>query len=226
MGLLHDIKTAFTHRNDAAATPSASPAGPKVNPLNLHLGSMVQFKNLPVIRAVGDALQTEVPEGYQRVVAIGSIDLGDDVFLTRYYLAHGFIQVQSANGDFQEAQLFSFHSDINPSDRAHFDAYLNPESPGKHLGTPTLTVGAFTYTRVFVDDQPDVDVPPLCLDETLYKDSGTKARVLYPMLYAREVEALDNNELALISGEEAGENDYRIRIAVGINLNRADLDLT
>ncbi len=67
------------------------------------------------------------------------------------------------------------------------------------------------------------------LEERVYKKDLTSYEydlTLYTMLYSREVEGFDREEMLLVTGEDSGPNDYVVSQAVGIPLTTAEFEIT
>lgn len=209
---------------------AASPASVTF-PLGARLKGAVVIDAMP-FELAGDAWGFSVPKGPQIIEAIGVSDIGDGARLYRLYLTDdAFLQVPTSDvdgssGNVGDVSLFVYLDAINPANQAAFRNWLEP---GSLLGASTYSVGGNEYRRVW-GEGPDVRwTPPVAFDEDVFKTSSTTKDYdlsLYSMLYEREVEGADRNELLLVTAEDSGPNSFVISLAVGVPLTLADFDIT
>lgn len=212
-----------------SAAPDAGTA--TTFPLGARLKGAVVIDALP-FKLVGDAWGFSVPEGAQIIEAIGVSDIGDGSRLYRLYLTDdAYLQIPTSDvggsgGNVGEVSLFVYVDSINPANQAAFRNWLEP---GSLLGASTYSVAGNEYRRVW-GEGPDVGwTPPVAFDEDVFKTSAATKDYdlsLYSMLYEREVEGADRNELLLVTAEDSGPNSFVISLAVGVPLTLADFDIT
>jgi hypothetical protein len=210
----------------------ATPAGDaKRFPLGARLKGAVLIDAMP-FKLAGDAYAIEIPQGPQIIEAIGVIDLGEGSFLHRLYLTDdAFLQIPTTGAvddanSVGDIALFVYVDAVNPANQAAFRNWLEP---GSLLGASTYKVGEYDYRRVWGEGADVRWTPPVAFDEDVYKSSPTTKEYdlsLYSMLYEREVDAADRNELLLVAAEDSGPNDYCISLALGVPLTLADFEIT
>lgn len=186
--------------------------------LHLELGSRVTVDPsfAKIYSDLGDVLSPpQAPN--QAVEAVGTIDLGEDSIMYRYYLTDdAFIQVNTTNDEITDMVVFTYWDPINPDSREDFEAFYDQ---GGQIGAPTLTIDGKVYHRVW-------GANAVHLYERVIKNGSRYELDLYTMLYEREIPGTDKTELAVITAEDSDEEDFVVSIAVGLKINRADLDIT
>lgn len=184
--------------------------------LHLALGSRVTVDPSFAKTYEGDILSPP-QKSNQEVEAVGVLDLGEDSVMYRYYLTEdAFIQVNTTNDEVTDLVVFTYWDPINPDSRAEFEKTY--QSGGK-IGAPTLTIDGKVYNRVW-------GANAVALHEEVTKKDSHYGLDLYTMLYERDIPGTDKTELAVITAEDSGEDDFVISIAVGLKITSADLDIT
>lgn len=200
-------------------------------PLGARLKGAVVIDSMP-FKLAKDAFGFDCPEGPQIIEAVGVIDLGDGTRLHRLYLTDdAFVQIPTtdvagSSRSVGEIALFVYVDSINPANQTAFRNWLEP---GSLLGAATYALANREYRRVW-GEGPDVRwTPPVAFDEDVYKTSPSIKDYdlsLYSMLYEREVDGSDRNELLLVAAEDSGPNEYCISLALGVPLTLADFEIT
>lgn len=226
MGLLDRLLGRGAARDAAIAAPVDADALAHALPLGLHIGSRLQFDRTMYAVAPG-AMTGELPAGYQGVPCYGHVDLGDGYALHRFYLDDdAFLQVSTVGGDVDGIQGFVFHETVNPPDKAAFQRFV---AEAEHLGAGRIEYAGHAWRRVTSADAGDARIPPMAYDEVLYRHQPPKRDddlTHFAMVYARDVPALDRQELLLVSAEDSGPNQFSITYSVGVDLTSADIDIT
>lgn len=204
------------------AKVSSQPPAP-VERLGLRLGGSITVNPLH-FKAAGPAWLARVPEGPQMIEAIGTIASTEGVVIKRYYLTDEdfFLQVLTQNGSVLERKLFTYQPLIDVSDRRHFRALVEH---GGRIGQPTLNVDGRIYDRQWADDLPGEWAPPVLLEENVVKAGERYSLSLYTMLYQREIPETQTFEVALITAEDSGPNEFGATIAIGVDVEEVDLDV-
>ena len=199
-------------------------------PLGARLKGAVLIDTMP-FKLAGDAFAFALPQGPQIIEAIGVIDLGNGTKLHRLYLTDdAFVQIPTS-GDHGarsvgDVSLFVYVDSVNPANQDAFRRWVEQGSP---LGQPSYTFGDRDYRRVWGEGADGAWAPPVAFDENIYKTSATTKEYdlsLYSMLYERDVENADRNELLLVAAEDSGPNDFCISLALGVPLSLADFEIT
>lgn len=207
------------------------PKNTRTFPLGARLGGAVTIDSMP-FRLAGEAFGFECPSNPQIIEAIGEIDLGEGSHLHRLYLSDdAFLQIPT-NGEANnhrsvgDVSLFVYVDSISPANQAAFRDWV---SSGSLLGAATYTHGGREYRRVWGESADVRWTPPVAFDENVYKrtaDTVDYGLSVYSMLYEREVEGADRNELLLVAAEDSGPNTFCISIALGVPLGAADFEIT
>ena len=175
-----------------------------------------------VYKLNGDKLGFDWPASPQIIEAVGDIDLGEGNRLYRLYLTDdAFIQIATANGQPGDVNLFVYGESINPSTSSEFERWCSGGAPAKYR------LANYEYDRVWGDGGATTQRVPL--EERVYKKDLVTHEydlTIYSMLYQREVDGFDRNEMLLVAGEDSGPNDYVISQAVGIALSTAEFEIT
>ncbi|TLY52238.1 MAG: DUF2491 family protein [Gammaproteobacteria bacterium] len=189
-------------------------------PYGARLRAAVRFDDL-TYKLYADKFGFDWPQSPQIVEAIGDIDLGEGNRLYRLYLTDdAFIQIATANGQAGDVNLFVYAESINPSNQADFERWCSSGAPARYR------VGDYEYARVWGEGPTTQRVP---LEERVYKKDLVTHEydlTLYTMLYSREVEGFDRDEMLLVAGEDSGPNDYVVSQAIGIPLTTAEFEIT
>ena len=217
-------------------------------PLNLRVGSRVQFEEAPFLLA-GDATFVPFPGAEALLTAFSEVQLaGMKTF--RLYLDSRENPDESAmlmllmddNGtDVSERYLFHeqyelplFHvsmADVadHEDETSAVDFWL-AKNEGI-LGMPMFhTPEEATYERLWEADQ-DVWLKPTTLSETImldpYGENRTEVEHLGTMLFARVFDGLGDIELQeyLLPTVERDTDGFRVRIWVGLPISPADMEL-
>jgi hypothetical protein len=200
-------------------------------PLGARLGGAVSIDSMP-FRLAGDAFGFECPQSPQIIEAIGAIDLGEGSRLHRLYLTDdAFVQIPTSgdadnNRSVGDVSLFVYVDSISPANQEAFRDWV---APGSLLGAATYTYAGREYRRVWGESADVRWTPPVAFDENVYKrtaESSDYGLSLYSMLYEREVEGADRNELLLVAAEDSGPNTFSISVALGVPLGAADFEIT
>lgn len=211
--------------------PAAKTAAPGAFPLGARLKGAVTIDALP-FRLAGQAFGFECPSGPQIIEAIGVIDLGEGSQLHRLYLTDdAFLQIASTGApgserDVGDVALFVYVDSVHPANQAAFRQWVQQ---GSLLGAATYTLAGREYRRVWGEGPEQRWAPPVVFDEDVYKSSaGAKEYdlTLYSMLYEREPEGADRNELLLVAAEDSGPNQYVVSLALGVPLTTAEFEIT
>ena len=200
-------------------------------PLGARLKGAVTIDALP-FRLAGEAFGFECPASPQIIEAIGVIDLGEGAQLHRLYLSDdAFLQIATSGAPGGERSvgdvaLFVYVDSVHPANQAAFRQWVQQ---GSLLGASTYTVAHREYRRVWGEGPDQRWAPPIVFDENVHKTSATAKDydlTVYSMLYEREPDGADRNELLLVAAEDSGPNQYVVSLALGVPLTTAEFDIT
>ncbi len=220
MNIIDDIMTLFRSKKEVEIKVESN----FKDLLKLRYGSFVEFEKVGFDIIKDQSNFGDAPED-QKVAAIGKVDLGQGVKLSRYYFdddeAWLQINTQGSEGDqsIEEMILWKYYKTDVPTSRSELNALIDEKSG---VGLPTIKLDGKTYDRVWgagagyselVSFNEEVHV-----DKDLIVDYTVKHRC---MLYRRELEGSARVEFYLISAEE--NDGTNVVHSVGISITTEDL---
>ena len=219
------FKKALRAKSNDSELP-AFPAGVSSLPLGLRVGGWVSIDALP-LRMLGEATLLKLPDEHQLIEARGCIDLGQGVFLHRFYLGDElFLQINvtetgGSGSSIDGIKFFGFFETKTPASREALESWLRAPSV---LGQEQIEYSGKRFTRVW--GEPGAWAAPVVFDELVYKNLPQPDFDLthYAMLFERQLPN-DRIEYLLISVEDSGPNDYCVVYSIGLDLSIADLEI-
>jgi hypothetical protein len=215
----------FIRKAVRAAREAKKPIAEQSEPqaIGLRRGGFVSVDALP-FQMQRDQLLFTPPQGMQKIEAYGRIDLGAGAELHRYYLSDdAWLQASSTAGAIDEFKLWTFADTRHPADRAAFERWL---AQGSELGRQSFEHAGARFQRVWGEEADWA--PPVQFEEAVYTraDGIPEYTTLHhAMLFERELEAAERMEYLLVSAELTGD-EYSIVFSLGVDVTRADLQIT
>ncbi len=181
-------------------------------------------------------LRFPLPDGEQIIAAMGSIPLGDGLWVYRFYPEEGpFLQVLSdrSGEDIKEVTWYQPVRSIYPVDQREWESWTGE---GGRIGAPTFdyeeemedgTRRLTPYERLWMGD-PDQEnryAPPVAMTETIEEpDEPSRMVQQQAMLYNRWVEEAQMSEYLLVQKESSGQwesGEGSVEIMLGVDINPA-----
>ncbi|GFM86654.1 hypothetical protein PSCICO_20530 [Pseudomonas cichorii] len=205
-----------------APKASGNASGPS-SPFGLASGRMLCLDSS--LKMLLDGHSEVVVPGDEKVWAVGRIDLGQSMFIHRFYLDNEdyFLQVVS-NGrnpeDVQDIILFGYYS---ASPIASKDELLRLTGPSSKIGLPTYEHDGEVFERQWGTETGQTELTPM--DEDVSSPDGGYRIKHLSMLYARETGLINRREFLLFSVEEDEEGVITLTTAVGVTLQSTDINV-
>ncbi|GFM54116.1 hypothetical protein PSCICF_02940 [Pseudomonas cichorii] len=205
-----------------APKPSGNASDP-TRPFGLASGRMLCLDSS--LKMLLDGHSEVVLPGDEKVWAEGRIDLGQSMFIHRFYLDDEdyFLQVVS-NGpnpeDVQDIILFGYFS---ASPIASKDELLRLTGPSSKIGLPTYEHDGEVFERQWGTEPGQTELTPM--DEDVSSPDGSYRVKHLSMLYARETGLINRREFLLFSVEEDEEGAITLTTAVGVTLQSTDINV-
>ncbi|MGE8099002.1 DUF2491 family protein [Pseudomonas fluorescens] len=202
-----------------APTPkdSALVAGP----LGLGQGKALVFDT--TLKLLLDEKTSVVIPGTQQIWSVGTVDLGQSTWLSRYYMDDEdfWLQVHTTGavaGQVESVILFNYQSYVT----------LNSESELRRLAGPDSLIGLPTYTHEGVEYRREWGTEAGQTELVAFTEQVSNPDQSYvvehrSMLYARETGLTDRREFLLFSVEEDAEGSISLSTSLGISLYTTDL---
>lgn len=159
----------------------------------------------------------------QQVWSEGVIDLGEQSWLSRYYLDDEdyWLQIQSSgtrDGQVDSIVLFNFLSCVTVSSEHELAQLAGPHS---EVGLARYTWDGELYTREWGYGDGQTELVPFF--ERVRNPEHNYGVQHQAMLYSRETGLTDRREFLLFSVEEGEQGDVRFSTSLGITLSTTDL---
>lgn len=204
----------------AAPKPAELPL-PATGPLGIYLRCTVDFdSSLKLLLA--DQSSVRVPAN-QQVWAEGVIDLGEQSWLSRYYLDEEdfWLQVQTSgkrDGQVHNIILFNYLDSISLSSNDELAQIAGPQSK---VGLPTYELNGSVFTREwgYGDGQTEL----VSFFEQVSNPESKYGVQHKAMLYSRDTGLTDRREFLLFSIEESEQGDVTFSTSLGVSLSSTDL---
>ncbi|HJR28546.1 MAG TPA: DUF2491 family protein [Pseudomonas sp.] len=195
---------------------------PVTGPLSLALGKGVMFDT--TLKLLLDEKTAVVIPGSQQIWSVGTIDLGQSTWLSRYYMndEDHWLQVHTTGdiaGQVESVILFNYLSYITINSEAELRRLAGPQSL---IGLPTYTHNGVEYTREWGTEDGQTEL--VALSEHLKNPDESYSIEHRSMLYARETGLTDRREFLLFSVEEDAEGTISLSTSLGISLYTTDLN--
>jgi hypothetical protein len=201
----------------------ANEALPVTGPLGLATGKGVMFDS--TLRLLLDEKTTVLIPDSQQIWSVGTIDLGQSTWLSRYYMNDEdyWLQVHTTGGiagQVESVILFNYLSYITISSEAELRRLAGPQSP---IGLPTYTHNDVEYTREWGTENGQTEL--VALSEHLSNPDESYSIEHRSMLYARETGLTERREFLLFSVEEDAEGSISLSTSLGMSLYTTDLNI-
>ncbi|WP_213941531.1 DUF2491 family protein [Pseudomonas sp. dw_612] len=208
-----------TH-SDSKWTANNTP--PAIGPLGLAQGKGVMFDT--TLKLLLDEKTVVTIPGSQQIWSVGTVDLGQSTWLSRYYMNDEdyWLQVHTTGdiaGQVESVILFNYLSYVTITSEAELRRLAGPQSL---IGMPTYTHNGVEYTREWGTENGQTELVPLSEHVSNPDESYTVAH--RSMLYARDTGLTDRRELLLFSVEEDAEGTISLSTSLGISLYTTDLN--
>ncbi|MBN3860640.1 YjfK family protein [Pseudomonas frederiksbergensis] len=195
---------------------------PVIGPLGLAMGKGVMFDT--TLKLLLDEKTAVVIPGSQQIWSVGTIDLGQSTWLSRYYMndEDHWLQVHTTGdiaGQVESVILFNYLSYITINSETELRRLAGPQSL---IGLPTYTHNGVEYTREWGTEDGQTEL--VALSEHLKNPDESYSIEHRSMLYARETGLTDRREFLLFSVEEDAEGTISLSTSLGISLYTTDLN--
>ena len=222
MKVFSDLCTLIKKKVTKDEIPTASN---KTQPYRLRCGSFVEFENIG-INDISENTNFGLCPDSQPVAALGKVDLGQHVYLNRYYMdddetwmqfnMQGDINdVESAQNTIEEMILWKYHHTDTPTSKVQLKNILST------IGLQTIDLDGKTYERVWGEGIRSEMVE---FSENVYidKDDVVDYTVKHScMLYRRAIPDSTRIEFYLISAEESGDGVLVVH-SIGVSITKED----
>lgn len=200
-------------------------------PFNIFVGSTIAVSEIPFVLG-GDRLALKQPEGENIVHAFSKTPIGSSI-IYRFYVGMGsdaehMIQIiTDEKGTVDECRLFRTHAEVFPESQEEWDFWIG-EQEG-YIGLNQFQDQDGTLFERLWSGSDQVRVEPVRFTEIINLDRYGQDHISVDheaMLYgrvAREEQNLTLNEYMLLSFESHDEQDYKIHIMSGIDLEKSYL---
>ncbi|MCE6980050.1 DUF2491 family protein [Pseudomonas frederiksbergensis] len=201
---------------------TANDSAPVTGALGLALGKGVMFDT--TLKLLLDEKTAVVIPGSQQIWSVGTIDLGQSTWLSRYYMndEDHWLQVHTSGdiaGQVESVILFNYLSYITINSESELRRLAGPQSL---IGLPTYTHNGVEYTREWGTEDGQTEL--VALSEHLKNPDESYSVEHRSMLYARDTGLTDRREFLLFSVEEDAEGTISLSTSLGISLYTTDLN--
>ncbi|MEB0044435.1 MULTISPECIES: DUF2491 family protein [unclassified Pseudomonas] len=195
---------------------------PVIGPLGLAMGKGVMFDT--TLRLLLDEKTSVTIPGSQQIWSVGTIELGQSTWLSRYYMNDEdyWLQVHTTgdiDGQVESVILFNYLSYVTISSEAELRRLAGPQSL---IGLPSYHQNGVEYTREWGTENGQTEL--VALTEQLKNPDEAYSISHRSMLYARETGLTDRREFLLFSVEEDLEGTISLSTSLGISLYTTDLN--
>jgi hypothetical protein len=207
---------------DSKWTASDSPQA--LGPLGLAQGKGVMF-DTTLRLLLDEKTAVTIPVASQQIWSVGTVDLGQSTWLSRYYMNDEdyWLQVHTTGdvaGQVESVILFNYLSYVTINSEAELTRLAGPQSL---IGLPTYTHNGVEYTREWGTENGQTELVPL--SERVVNPDESYSVEHRSMLYARDTGLTDRRELLLFSVEEDAEGTISLSTSLGISLYTTDLNI-
>jgi hypothetical protein len=215
MKFIDDIKTLFKSK-----TVTTSVETDFSGPLRLRKDAFVEFDTIAFNMLSEDTNFGEAPTN-QKIASIGKVDLGQGVFLNRYYFDDDETWMQinmqgEGNDGIEEMIVWKYHHTETPTSGTEITKCL------KSMGGETIELNGKTYERVWGTGDK-AELVEFNEDVYLDKDSIKEYTVRHKcMLYRRALENSARIEFYLVSAENGGDGTLIVH-SIGLSISPEDI---
>jgi len=210
-----------------APTPpqwTANVTPPVLGPLGLAQGKGVMLDS--TLRLLLDEkTAVTIPVESQQIWSVGTVDLGQSTWLSRYYMNDEdyWLQVHTTGdvaGQVESVILFNYLSYVTINSEAELARLAGPQSL---IGLPFYAHKGVEFTREWGTENGQTELVPLT--ERVSNPDESYVIEHRSMLYARETGLTDRRELLLFSVEQDAEGTISLSTSLGISLYTTDLNI-
>ncbi|MCU1751102.1 YjfK family protein [Pseudomonas sp. 6D_7.1_Bac1] len=202
--------------------PPPKETAPVAGPLGLGQGKALMFD--ATLKLLLDEKTSVVIPGTQQIWSVGTVDLGQSTWLSRYYMDDEdyWLQVHTTgaiDGQVESVILFNYQSYITLNSEAELRRLAGPNSL---IGLPTYTQDGVEYAREWGTEAGQTEL--VAFSEQVSNPDQSYVVEHRSMLYARETGLTDRREFLLFSVEEDAEGSISLSTSLGISLYSTDLN--
>jgi len=207
-----------------APKSTANDTPPVLGPLGLAQGKGVMFDS--TLRLLLDEkTSVTIPVESQQIWSVGTVDLGQSTWLSRYYMNDEdyWLQVHTTGdvaGQVESVILFNYLSYVTINSEAELARLAGPQSL---IGLPFYAHKGVEFTREWGTENGQTELVPLT--ERVSNPDESYVIEHRSMLYARETGLTDRRELLLFSVEQDAEGTISLSTSLGISLYTTDLNI-
>ena len=203
--------------------PAAKPQAPVEGPLGLAQGRSVSFDG--TLKLLLDGHSRVIIPPTQQIWAVGSVDLGQSQWLSRYYMDDEdyWLQVHTSgeqDGQVESVILFNYLRYATISSNAELQRLAGPNSD---IGLPTYNLDGVQFTREWGTEAGQTELTDLREQVCNPKESYVVQH--RAMLYARDTGLTDRREFLLFSVEQDEEGTVSLSASLGVSLYPTDLHI-
>ncbi|WP_347902275.1 DUF2491 family protein [Pseudomonas purpurea] len=202
--------------------PTPKDVAPTTGPLGLGQGKAVIFDT--TLKLLLDEKTSVVIPGTQQIWSVGTVDLGQSTWLSRYYMDDEdyWLQVHTTgaiDGQVESVILFNYQSYVTLTSEAELRRLAGPDS---NIGLATYTHNGVEYSREWGTETGQTEL--VGLREQVRNPDQSYVVEHRSMLYARETGLTDRREFLLFSVEEDADGSISLSTSLGISLYTTDLN--
>ncbi|WP_249679731.1 DUF2491 family protein [Pseudomonas abieticivorans] len=203
--------------------PAAKPQAPVEGPLGLASGRSVSFDSS--LKLLLDDHSRVIIPGSQQVFSVGTVDLGQSQWLTRYYFDDEdyWLQVLTSgeqDGQVESVILFNYLRYATITSDAELQRLAGPNSD---IGLPRYNLDGVEFVREWGTEAGQTELAQL--SERVVNPNESYLVQHRAMLYARDTGLTDRREFLLFSVEEDQEGTVSLSASLGISLVSTDLHI-
>jgi hypothetical protein len=201
--------------------PAVKPQVPVEGPLGLTQGCSVSFDS--ALRLLLDDRSRVIVPGTQQVFSVGTVDLGQEQWLSRYYFDDEdyWLQVHCSGeqaGQVESVILFNYLRYATISSDTELQRLAGPNSD---IGLPHYNLDGVEFTREWGTEAGQTELAMLA--ERVVNPNASYRVQHRSMLYARDTGLTDRREFLLFSVEEDQDGTVSLSASLGISLYSSDL---
>lgn len=201
--------------------PAPKTVAPVAGPLGLGQGKGLLFDS--TLKLLLDEKTNVVIPGTQQIWSVGTVDLGQSTWLSRYYMNDEdyWLQVHTTgaiDGQVESVILFNYLSYTPISSEAELRRLAGPSSL---IGMPTYTHDGVEFSREWGTEDGQTEL--VTFSEQVRNPDQSYSVEHRSMLYARDTGLTDRREFLLFSVEQDEEGSISLSTSLGISLYTTDL---
>lgn len=202
--------------------PTSKGTAPVAGPLGLGQGKAVTFDT--TLKLLLDEKTSVVIPDTQQIWSVGTVDLGQSTWLSRYYMNDKdyWLQVHTTGdiaGQVESVILFNYLSYVTLNSEAELRRLAGPQSL---IGLPFYAHKGIEFTREWGTENGQTEL--VTLSERVSNPDESYTIEHRSMLYARQTGLTDRREFLLFSVEEDAEGSISLSTSLGISLYTTDLN--